>query len=189
MATIATDVLTSARDATVAHLFTRAEVVAGLEQLHDLVLAVCPECLLKLRGPPGGGMVYIPPERAHATQRKNLLTISPEALGVRIRIMPNPEEMYDAGKGAEYLNRLERRNWCWSGKVVEAEPLCGRGRNVGVRGGPCGRADHARLGVGSFVTRGRQFHHRLNAEKRTALLMGHTGPTISGRFPFRGGPS
>jgi hypothetical protein len=116
MATIATDVLTWATDATVAHSSTRAEVVAGLEQLHDLVLAVCPECLLKLRGPPGGGMVYIPPERAHAPQRKNLLTVWPEALGVRIRIMPNPEEMYDAGKGAEYLNRLERRHLVLVGK-------------------------------------------------------------------------
>ena len=100
--------LSPARDIEIDLLSTRADVVSGLEQLHALVLEVCPDCLLKARGPVDGGFIYVPPERAHKTTHKNLLTVWPEASGVRMRIMPDAEEHFDAKKTASYRSRLQR---------------------------------------------------------------------------------
>lgn len=98
--------LTPARDFVVAHLSTRAEVIAQLQELHKMVLDLCPECLMKQRG--DGGLIYVPPQRQHAARNKNLLTMWPEPSGVRMRIMPDPEEMYDCSRRAAYCQRLAR---------------------------------------------------------------------------------
>ncbi|HVC95989.1 MAG TPA: type II TA system antitoxin MqsA family protein [Pirellulales bacterium] len=97
---------TSARDLAVSHLSSRVEVVAQLEQLHRLVLDVCPDCLVKQRG--DGRLIYVPPQREHATRNKNLLTMWAESAGVRMRIMPDREEMYDRSQETTYRQRLNR---------------------------------------------------------------------------------
>jgi hypothetical protein len=106
MATIPDDTLAPARDAGVHHLSTDPGVISQLEQLHDLVLSVCPDCLVKQRK--DEGLIYVPPERFEAARDKNLLTMWAEGTGVRMRIMPDPEEMYDASNRVDYLGRLQR---------------------------------------------------------------------------------
>lgn len=106
MATIPGDTLSPASDAGQAYLTSDPTVAAQLEQLHDLVLAICPDCLVKQRG--DGGLIYVPPVRRDATRDKNLLTMWAEPNGVRMRIMPAPEEMYDAGNRVAYLDRLQQ---------------------------------------------------------------------------------
>ena len=104
LATVPT--LTPARDIAVRHLATRAEVIAQLQQLHNLVLEVCPDCLVKQRE--DEGLIYVPPQRQHATRNKNLLTMWAEPSGVRMRIMPEPEEMYDRTQHTTYRRRLDQ---------------------------------------------------------------------------------
>lgn len=106
MATIPGDTLSPACDAEVNHLSADPGVVAHLQQLHDLVLVVCPDGLVKQRG--DGGLIYVPPERQKAVRDKNLLTMWAEETGVRMRIMPAPEEMYDSGNRVTYLGRLQQ---------------------------------------------------------------------------------
>jgi hypothetical protein len=98
--------LTPARGIAVRRLATRPEVIAQLQQLHDLVLEVCPDCLVKQRE--DEALIYVPPQRQHATRNKNLLTMWAESSGVRMRIMPEPEEMYDRTQQATYRSRLDR---------------------------------------------------------------------------------
>lgn len=106
MATIPGNDLSPAADAGVGHLSTNPGVVAYLEQLHSMVLVVYPNCLVKQRG--DGALIYVPSERREATQGKNLLTMWAERAGVRMRIMPDPEEMYDPADRVTYLSRLQQ---------------------------------------------------------------------------------
>ena len=108
MDTIPTEKLSLASDAKVSHLSTLAEVVNGLKQLHNLVLEVCPGCLVRLRGPTDGGMVYVPAERANARTNRNLLTVWPKASGVRMRIMSDEAEYFDPALVSSYRTRLKR---------------------------------------------------------------------------------
>ncbi|HEY7428763.1 MAG TPA: hypothetical protein VH682_31320 [Gemmataceae bacterium] len=103
---ISTVGLAPARDFVVTRLSPRAEVIAQLQELHKMVLDLCPECLVKQRG--DGGLIYVPPQRQHAARNKNLLTMWAESAGVRLRIMPDSEEMYDRSQQATYRQRLDR---------------------------------------------------------------------------------
>jgi hypothetical protein len=105
-ATVHGETLRPAQEFSVNELSMRAEVVTQLEELHNLVLEVCPDCLVKQRG--DGGLIYVPFQRQHAPRNKNLLTMWAESSGVRMRIMPEPEEMYDRTQQAAYRSRLDR---------------------------------------------------------------------------------
>jgi len=105
MATIPGDELSLAREAEVRDLTANSAVAAQLEMLHDLVVGVCPDCLIKKRN--DDALIYVPPERREASRNKNLLTLWAEGTGVRMRIMPEPEEMYDASNREAYLKRLQ----------------------------------------------------------------------------------
>src|SRR5690242_16823227 len=87
------------------HFSSNPEVTAYLEQLHELVLSVCCDCLIKQRN--DEGLIYVPPERQHAKRDKNLLTMWAMKNGVRMRIMPDPEEMYNPRDHEAYLERLK----------------------------------------------------------------------------------
>ncbi|HUY35501.1 MAG TPA: hypothetical protein VMV69_22350 [Pirellulales bacterium] len=100
-----TAMFTASRDAPLAELSTRGEVLAELEELRALVLEVCPDCLYQRR--PDGAGIFVPPQRQHETRDKNLLTVWAGA-GARMRIMPDKEEKYDRSKLATYRERLAR---------------------------------------------------------------------------------
>jgi serine/threonine protein kinase len=100
--------LRPAKDMRFDRLSSDPQIVTQLEQLHELVLSVCPDCLIEQRR--DGGWIYVPAERRHAEKDKNLLTMWAEKNWVRMRIMwpkPSPEEeYYEYGKLDEYKTRL-----------------------------------------------------------------------------------
>ena len=98
--------LIPAREVAVSKMSDKQVVVEQLEQLHSLVLDVCPDCLATQRR--DGALIYVPPNRRHATTNKNLLTLWARPFGARMRIMPDPEEMYDANHRTSYRRRLTR---------------------------------------------------------------------------------
>lgn len=106
---VPTDALVPASNCNVGAQSSNPEVIAALEDLHALVLSVCPDCLIQARDPEkDGGLIYVPPERAHAKRYKNLLTVWPEATQLRMRIMPDDEEFYSTLKRSTYMARLKR---------------------------------------------------------------------------------
>ena len=82
---------------------TRAQFAAYVR----LVLQVCPDCLTRRRG--DGAWIFVPPHRDGERTRKNLSTVWPRTVGLRVKIIPaNISEYYRTDRQGAYLSGLAR---------------------------------------------------------------------------------
>jgi hypothetical protein len=77
-----------------------------LRSLLRIILQVCPNCLAKQRK--DHAWIFVPPERQFSRQNKNLITVWLESSGLRLRIMPAPEESFERERLGQYKARLNR---------------------------------------------------------------------------------
>lgn len=84
------------------------DVIAKLEALHALVLAVCPDCCVRKRNGKKPPLIYVPLELCGHKRNKNLLTVWP--FGAGMRIYPDKWEKYDPTNLAKYRVLLRNRH-------------------------------------------------------------------------------